>query len=62
MAVFTTNNIFPGIIDTAMPGFDINDRQVKVYIELSKYNKFTDIKADCVQVTLKHQNNNLNAS
>lgn len=61
MAVFTTNNIFPGIIDTAMPGFDINDGQVKVYVELSKYNKFTDIKANCVQVTLKHQNNNLNA-
>ena len=65
MAVFTTNNLYPGTIDTAMPGFDIDDGGVKVYFDFSPYNDPTaspaTIKQDYIQVTLRYQDTNLNA-
>lgn len=61
MAVFTTHNLYPGTIDTAMPGFDVNDEQIKVYFDFSKYNDINNIKQNYIQVTLRYQNNNLNA-
>lgn len=61
MAVFTQNNLYPGTIDTAMPGFDVSDRQVKVYFTFSKYTDITKVKVNYIQVTLRYQNNNLNA-
>ena len=65
MAVFTTNNLYPGTIDTAMPGFDIDDGEVKVYFDFSPYNDPTadpsTIKQDYIQVTLRYQDTNLNA-
>ena len=61
MAVFTANNLYPGTIDTAMPGFNVEDGQVKIYFNFSQYNDITKIKQNYIQVTLKYQNNNLNA-
>ena len=61
MAVFTQNNLYPGTIDTAMPGFEVTDGQVKVYFTFSKYTDITKVKANYLQVTLRYQNNNLNA-
>lgn len=63
MAVFTTHNLYPGTIDTAMPGFDIDDGEIKVYFDFSPYNSVsTDkIKQDYIQVTLRYQDTNSNA-
>ena len=61
MAVFTANNLYPGTIDTAMPGFNVEDGQVKIYFNFSQYNDITKIKQNYIQITLKYQNNNLNA-
>lgn len=63
MAVFTTHSLYPGTIDTAMPGFivDGDNPQTKVYFDFSQYNQPTDIKQNYIQVSLRYQNNNLNA-
>lgn len=68
MAIFTTNNLFPGTIDTSMPGFLVDDDEVKVYFDISPYNDISDIKENYdkdnkgyIQVSLRYQNNNLNA-
>jgi len=69
MAIFTTNNLFPGTIDTSMPGFLVDSDEVKVYFDISPYNDISDIKENYgtddekgyIQVSLRYQNNNLNA-
>ena len=61
MAVFTANNLYPGTIDTAMPGFLISSGSVKVYFDISPYNDINDIKEGYIQVSLRYQSNNYNA-
>ena len=61
MAVFTTHNLYPGTIDTAMPGFLAEDEKVDIYFDFSPYNDPDDVKQGYVQVSVRYQNNNLNA-
>lgn len=53
------NNLFPPIIETAMPAF-IYSQGVDVYFSLSLYNDFGDISSNA-QVTVRNQKNNLSA-
>ena len=60
MAVFTDNNLYPGRIDTAMPGFTGNS--VRVYLDITEHNSINDIKAGAyLQVSLRYQTSNENA-
>jgi hypothetical protein len=61
MAVFTTNNLYPGTIDTAMPGFLTTDGKVDVYFDFSPYNDPSEVKQNYIQVSVRYQNNNLSA-
>lgn len=53
------NNLFPPIIETAMPAF-VYTQGVDVYFSLSLYNNFGDI-ANNAQVTVRNQKDNLSA-
>lgn len=61
MAVFTSHNLYPGTIDTAMPGFLTTDEKVDVYFDFSPYNDPSEVKQNYVQVSVRYQNNNLSA-
>ena len=50
------NNLFPPIIETAMPAF-IYSQGVDIYFSLSLYNNFSDI-ANNAQVTVRNQKDN----
>lgn len=67
----TTNNVFPGVIDTAMPAFISNETSTdscRVYFGLSKYNSYYDedentgnVKGGSyLQVSVRDQNTNTN--
>lgn len=51
-------NLYPPIVDTAMPGF-ISDNGVNVYFSISNYNSIENIAN--AQVTVVNQYNNLTA-
>lgn len=53
------NNLFPPIIQTAMPAF-IYDGDVRVYFAISSYNSYNSIRHNA-QVTVRNQYDNLSA-
>ena len=60
MASSLVNDLFPPIIDTYMPAF-VKDQDCRVYFSLSSFNSQSQIQSDCVQVTVRYQNNNKSA-
>jgi hypothetical protein len=51
-------NLYPPIIDTAMPGF-VQDNGVNIYFSISDFNSYEDIEN--AQITITNQYNNLSA-
>lgn len=51
------NNLYPGIVDTYMPAFLIDDSVCRVYFSLSDFNVPSDIKY--VQITILNQKTNM---
>ena len=50
--------LYPPIVASSMPAFDIGDGQVKVYFTLSQFEDKTDIKY--VHCTVRRQSSNVN--
>lgn len=51
------NNLFPPIIETAMPAFIYNEG-IDIYFSISLYNSYNDIRKNA-QITVRDQKNNL---
>lgn len=50
--------LYPPIVASSMPAFNIKNKKVKIYFTLSDYNSFSDIQQ--VHVTVRRQNSNVN--
>ena len=50
--------LYPPIVASSMPAFNINNKKVKIYFTLSDYNSSSEIKQ--VHVTVRRQNSNVN--
>ena len=50
--------LFPPIVASSMPAFNINTNEVKIYFTLSSYNQLSDIKK--VHISVRRQSSNVN--
>lgn len=53
------SNLYPPIIQTYMPAFDVNEKEFKIYFSLSELNSFNDIQY-IPQVSITNQKTNKN--
>lgn len=54
-----SSTLFPPVVQSIQPAFDITENTVKVYFSLSSFNSYSDVKQ--VQVSARYQTNNNNA-
>ena len=50
--------LYPPIVASSMPAFNIKNKKVKIYFTLSDYNSLSEIQQ--VHVTVRRQNSNVN--
>lgn len=50
--------LYPPVVASSMPAFDINDKQVRVYFTLSSYNSLSEIAA--AHISVRRQTSNAN--
>lgn len=59
MAITLVNNLYPPVIDSYMPAYiqSTGSWNYRVYIDISQFNSFSDIRADLTQILITNINN-----
>ena len=52
--------LYPPIVASSMPAFDVQQESVRIYFSLSDYGSFSIDKIQGIQVTVRRQSSNVN--